>query len=87
MDAVLGYSELLHLTMMVHRDQCTDLPGMFYGITKTLGGGSTKSMTYLRDIVDASSQYKVRTTSILPGTPAVESIWSPLSLWEIADLR
>jgi len=33
---------------------------MFYGITKTLGGGNTKSMTYLRDMVDASGQYKVR---------------------------
>lgn len=61
MDAVLGYSQSFHSLRITEVYLPTPL-GMFYGITKTLGGGSTKSMTYLRDIVDASTQYKVRTT-------------------------
>lgn len=56
MDTVLGYSEPLASLL----EALTQSAGMFYGITRTLGGGQTRSMTYLRDFVDASTQYKVR---------------------------
>lgn len=46
---------------------------MFYGLTKTLGGGSTKSMTYLRDMVDASNQYKVSLISVLVKDHTIKS--------------